>query len=74
MTMREGLRQVFDSIQQQPVRQDGTVDQLRDLRDFANRLGMYDAADFLRNVIERPQDQLGRPMLRETTESNHDSE
>lgn len=51
--MRESLKQILDTIPQQPVRQDGTVDQLRDLRDFANRLGLYDAADHLRLVIER---------------------
>lgn len=51
--MREPLQTILNTIPQQPVRQDGTVDQLRDLRDFANRLGLYDAADYLRGVIGR---------------------
>ena len=32
-------------------RQDSTVDQLRALRPFANRLGLYDAADHIRAVV-----------------------
>ena len=36
-----------------PQRQDSTLDQLRDLYDVANRLGMQDAADVVRNVIEQ---------------------
>lgn len=55
--MRENLKTVLATIPQQPQRQDGTTDQLRDLRAFANRLGLYDAADFLRVVVERT-DQL----------------
>jgi outer membrane protein assembly factor BamD (BamD/ComL family) len=35
-----------------PQRQDSTHDQLADLRIVANRLGMYDAADVLRKIIE----------------------
>lgn len=40
-------------IPQQLQRQDSTNAQLRDLRAFANRLGLYDAADVLRGLIER---------------------
>jgi hypothetical protein len=35
-----------------PQRQDATTDQLQDLRLVANRLGMYDAADYLRTVLD----------------------
>lgn len=45
--------EILRAIPQQPQRQDGTNDQLRDLRDFAVRLGMYDAADLIRNILER---------------------
>jgi hypothetical protein len=38
---------------QQPQRQDSTDDQLRDLRVIANRLGMYDAADVIRTLLEK---------------------
>jgi len=37
---------------QQPQRQDSLMDQLQDLRMVANRCGMYDAADYLRTLIE----------------------
>lgn len=36
---------------QLPQRQDALIDQLRDLRDVANKLGLYDAADYLRVVL-----------------------
>lgn len=51
--MRENLKAVLAAIPQQPQRQDGTNDQLRELRAFAVRLGLYDADDFLRAVLER---------------------
>ena len=35
-----------------PQRQDSVIDQLRDLRIAANRLGMYDAADVIRIMLE----------------------
>lgn len=41
-------REVFKAIPQCPQRQDATDDQLADLRMVANRLGFYDAADYLR--------------------------
>jgi hypothetical protein len=34
-------------------RQDGLLDQIRDLIPVANRLGMYDAADWLRDMLDR---------------------
>jgi hypothetical protein len=51
--LRENLKKVLDTIPQQPQRQDGTNEQLRDLRDFAARLGLYDASDYLRVVLDR---------------------
>ena len=36
---------------QLPQRQDSLMDQLYDLKFIANRLGMYDAADYLKFVI-----------------------
>lgn len=53
MTLPSHLQAILDSIQQQPQRQDSTNAQLCDLRTFANRLGLYDAADVLRSLIER---------------------
>ena len=41
------------TIKRQPQRQDSTQQQLLDLRMVANRLGMYDAADVIRNILER---------------------
>jgi hypothetical protein len=35
-----------------PQRQDSLIDQLYDLRSVANRLGMYDAADYLRALMD----------------------
>ena len=36
-----------------PQRQDSTNDQLRDLQCVANILGMYDAADVIRIILEK---------------------
>lgn len=47
-------------LQQLPQRQDGNIDQLRDLRPIANRLGMYDAADYIRQVVERADQAMQR--------------
>lgn len=41
------------SIPQQRQRQDALNDQLRDLIPVATKLGMYDAADFLRKLLEK---------------------
>ncbi len=45
-------KRVLKDIPQLPQRQDATNDQLRDLRAVANRLGMYDAADLIRIMLE----------------------
>jgi hypothetical protein len=52
--MPDALRTVFDSIVQQPQRQDSVTDQLKDLQLFANRLGLYDAADAIKNLLDKP--------------------
>jgi hypothetical protein len=51
--MREHLLPVLAAIPQQHQRQDSTDDQLCDLAVFADRLGMYDAADCIRKMIDR---------------------
>jgi hypothetical protein len=43
----------FSSLPTLPQRQDSLLDQLRDLQAVANRLGMYDAADFLSTTLRR---------------------
>lgn len=60
MPVRQGLPRLADwhsltikaksALGDSPQRQDSLMDQLRDLEAVANRLGMYDAADFLRNA------------------------
>lgn len=39
-------------------RQDSTHDQLKDLISIANRLGFYDAADFLRTITEETEKRM----------------
>jgi hypothetical protein len=44
----------FEDIPERPQRQDSLNDQLEDLVAVANRLGMYDAADYLqRRELEK---------------------
>ncbi len=45
------LAQLKD-IKQCPQRQDSLQDQLRDLRIIANKFGFYDAADYLKTVLD----------------------
>lgn len=51
--MPENLKTELAKLSQQPQRQDGTNDQLRDLHAFANKLGLYDAADLIKTIITR---------------------
>ena len=44
--------EILQALPSQPQRQDSLLDQLRDLYDVANRLGMYDAADLIRRLME----------------------
>ena len=43
----------FDAIEKFSQTQRSLEEQLRDLREVANRLGLYDAADYLRLTLER---------------------
>lgn len=52
--MNDSLKAELAKIQQQPQRQDGTLDQLRDLHAFAVRLGLYDAADLIKTIAHGP--------------------
>lgn len=52
--MDEALNRVIAEIPQQPQRQYGTDEQLRVLQAAANKLGLYDAADVIRNLLEVP--------------------
>lgn len=51
--MNETLEAELKKLQKLPQRQDSTIDQLRDLLPIANRLGMYDAADYMRQAVDR---------------------
>lgn len=51
--MPESLRSVLALIPQQPQRQDSAKAQLADLHAFANRLGLYDAADAIKTMFNR---------------------
>jgi len=49
--MNEIMKNILESIPQQPQRQDSNYEQMRDLIPFANKLGLYDVADMLRRHI-----------------------
>ncbi|WP_144267547.1 hypothetical protein [Comamonas thiooxydans] len=53
--LTERLKAELAKLDQQAHRIDPVADQLRDLRIVANRLGLYDAADFLRLTETRAQ-------------------
>lgn len=44
-----------ECVAERDQRQDSLADQLRDLVPLANRLGCYDAADFIESVLERDE-------------------
>ena len=52
------LELINKQLAQQPQRQDSLAAQLYDLRVAANRLGLYDAADFITKVLDEEQDGL----------------
>ena len=52
--MPQNLRSVLASLPQLSQRQDSTAAQLADLRVIANKLGLYDAADAIKNMLDRP--------------------
>lgn len=43
---------ILDDIPSRPQRQDSTMEQLRDLIPIANKLGLYDAADAIRQLFD----------------------
>jgi len=47
----DALLEVIKKIPQQAQRQYGTDEQLRLLQGVANKLGLYDAADVVRNIL-----------------------
>jgi hypothetical protein len=47
------LKASLQKIEQHSQRQDSTNNQLRDLRVFANRLGLYDAADVISKLLDK---------------------
>lgn len=49
---------VISQIQQQPQRQDSLAAQLVDLKAAANRLGLYDAAGFISQLLDEERDGL----------------
>jgi len=56
--MSPNLKIELEKLAHQPQRQDGTVDQLRDLCAFAVRLGLYDAAEYVRHVVARADNEV----------------
>lgn len=51
--MPDQLKALLEQIPPQPQRQDSTKAQLADLHAFANRLGLYDAADAIKTIVGR---------------------
>ena len=47
------FQQMLDSIPKQQQRQDSVQDQMDDLLQMATRLGMYDAADVIRTIVQK---------------------
>jgi hypothetical protein len=43
----------FKNMKHCPQRQDGMLEQLKDLHAFANKLGFYDAADFIKQHLKQ---------------------
>jgi hypothetical protein len=53
MAHRDPILAVLKLLPKLQPRQDSTTDQLRDLYLVANQLGMYDAADVLKKLLEK---------------------
>ena len=49
----EWFREVSKNLPKMQQRQDSTTDQLIDLVGVANRLGLYDAADFIKDTLKK---------------------
>ena len=52
MDMPKNLQQILGKVTQQTQRQDSVSHQMHDLRLLANRLGLYDASDILKNLVQ----------------------
>jgi len=50
----ENIEELLDSIPTAPQRQDSTTSQLKDLIRVAEKLGMYDAADYIKDQLHDP--------------------
>lgn len=50
---QENLKAELAKLSQQPQRQDAANDQLLDLHAFANKLGLYDAADCIKSIVTK---------------------
>lgn len=48
--MPDNLKVELTKLSQQPQRQDAALAQLKDLHAFANKLGLYDAADLIKTM------------------------
>lgn len=48
---KSNWRHQFEKVSQCKQRQDSTNEQLKDLIEVANRLGFYDASDYLKNIL-----------------------
>ena len=47
------MKEILAIIPSQPQRQNSSAEQLRDLVSVANRLGMYDAADVISQLLAK---------------------
>lgn len=51
--MTENLKAELAKLAKQPQRQDSALEQLADLHAFANKLGLYDAADLIKSMATK---------------------
>jgi len=58
--MDDKLAKVLNNLPAFRQRQDSTIDQLRDLERVAVKLGMYDAADTIRGMVTRHDEQVAK--------------
>jgi hypothetical protein len=65
---------VFNEIVQQPQRQDSLTEQLADLITVATLLGMYDAADYVRQAVLTPRSKPDTDVLKYRRHDNRSNE
>jgi hypothetical protein len=56
--MNEQVTKAIKAMPAFPQRQDSTMDQLRDLERVAVKMGMYDASDLIRGMLQRHDAQV----------------